>query len=70
MTFHGRRFRRTYGDDGIYYQLFPIGHHKLFLEQRLELARYGAMRAVTLREKIICLEQEINEFNNIKIAER
>lgn len=62
LTFYGRRVK--WFDSGnvepTYYSIFPsmIGYKRLFLEQRLELARLGAMRIVTLKEKIIKLKNE------------
>lgn len=38
---------------------------KLFLEQQLELARFGAMRSVTLRETLANAEKEISKLKLI-----
>ena len=36
-------------------------YRKLFIEEQLELARYGAMRSILLKEKIIVLQKQLNE---------
>ena len=36
-------------------------YRKLFLEEQLELARYGAMRSILLKEKIIDLQKQLKE---------
>ena len=36
-------------------------YRKLFLEEQLELARYGAMRNILLKEKIIDLQKQLKE---------
>lgn len=40
--------------DGYYFVQQP--HRKLFLEEQLQVARYGAMRAVALKQKLIRLK--------------
>ena len=56
FVFHGRRFR-AFGTDKLR-EAYPqmLGAKKLFLEQRLELARLGTMRIVTLKENILKLK--------------
>ena len=48
------------------YKLHFSNGRKLFLEQRFELARFGAMRAVTLREKLVEAEKELETLRVIK----
>ena len=36
-------------------------YRKLFIEEQLELARYGAMRSILLKEKIIDLQKQLKE---------
>jgi len=56
FVFHGRRFKAFSTD--ILREAYPqmLGAKKLFLEQRLELARLGTMRIVTLKENILKLK--------------
>ena len=46
------------GDDVSYHLLPMKNYRKLFLEEQLELARYGAMRGILLKEKIIDLQKK------------
>lgn len=52
FVFHGHRFKFSFES---YKELFPTlkGYKKLFLEQRLELARLGSMRVIKLKEKLL-----------------
>lgn len=56
LEFHGRRFKAFKTD--ILREAYPqmLGAKKLFLEQRLELARLGTMRIITLKENILKLK--------------
>ena len=36
-------------------------YRKLFLEEQLELAQYGAMRSILLKEKIIELQKQLKK---------
>lgn len=38
-----------------------LKYRKLFLEEQLQVARFGAMRAVKLKEKIIFLNKNLDE---------
>lgn len=57
ISVHGCRFNRTnsmfQGDKCSYGKRAMHPHRKLFLEERLELARLASMRAIMLREKLI-----------------
>lgn len=59
FIFHGQRFKSFHSDE--YRELYPqmLGAKKLYLEQRLELARLGTMRIVTLKENILKLKNQI-----------
>lgn len=50
------------GDNVSYYSPAMQNYRKLFLEEQLELARYGAMRSILLKEKIIDLQKQIKEM--------
>ena len=50
------------GDNVSYYSPAMQNYCKLFLEEQLELARYGAMRSILLKEKIIDLQKQIKEM--------
>lgn len=56
FVFHGRRVKAFSADK--LREAYPqmLGAKKLFLEQRLELARLGTMRIVTLKENILKLK--------------
>lgn len=54
------------GDNVSYYSPTMQNYRKLFLEEQLELARYGAMRSILLKEKIIDLQKQLKETNNGK----
>lgn len=57
LTFHGKRVKWLNQDE--YHETYPqmLGAQKLYLEQRLELARLGTMRIITLKENIIKLKK-------------
>ena len=57
FVINGHRFQVFYTDE--MKETYPqmLGAKKLYLEQQLELARLGAMRAVTLKENIIKLKK-------------
>lgn len=44
-----------------YHAMLTNNYRKLFLEEQLELARYGAMRAVMLKEKVVNLQKKIQD---------
>lgn len=50
------------GDNVSYYSPAMQNYRKLFLEEQLELARYGATRSMLLKEKIIDLQKQIKEM--------
>ena len=59
LTFHGHRVKMFRSDD--YRELYPQmwGEKKLYLEQKLELARLGTMRIITLKENILKLKNKL-----------
>lgn len=59
LTFHGHRVKMFRSDD--YRELYPQmwSAKKLYLEQRLELARLGTMRIITLKENILKLKNKL-----------
>lgn len=52
ISMNGKRWTNHNGDYEYYFvQQHP--HRKLFLEEQLQVARYGAMRAIGLKQKLI-----------------
>lgn len=49
------------GDNVSYHSPAMQNYRKLFLEEQLELARYGAMRSILLKEKIIDLQKQLKK---------
>ena len=53
IEMHGKKII-PWGGGPHYYKIIPIlGFRKLFLEEQLQVARYGAMRSIMLKEKLI-----------------
>ena len=48
-------------DEVGYASLAMDNYRKPFLEEQLELARYGAMRSILLKEKIIELQKQLKK---------
>ena len=49
------RYKSPYNENGYDFKLKRalFNHRKLFLEEQLQVARYGAMRSISLKEKLI-----------------
>lgn len=52
ITFHGHRWV-THDGNYSYHFVEQHPYRKLFLEEQLQVARFGAMRAIKLKEKLI-----------------
>lgn len=61
LEFHQHRLKRIIDSKEECFEVYRkmIGAKKLYLEQRLELARLGAMRIITLKENILKLKKQI-----------
>lgn len=53
IALHGRRYKGCYSNEISYAFTEIHPNRKLFLEEQLQVARFGAMRAVKLKEKFI-----------------
>ena len=59
---HQKKLKPLFENDEVGYASPAMDNYrKLFLEEQLELARYGAMRNILLKEKIIDLQKQLKE---------
>ena len=59
---HQKKLKPLFENDEVRYVSPAMDNYrKLFIEEQLELARYGAMRSILLKEKIIDLQKQLKE---------
>lgn len=65
IEMHGKRCKPFIDGEPVsyhyYHAMLTNNYRKLFLEEQLELARYGAMRAIMLKEKVVNLQKKIQD---------
>ena len=62
ISVHQKKLKPLFENNKIRYASPAMDNYrKLFIEEQLELARYGAMRSILLKEKIIDLQKQLKE---------
>lgn len=62
IEIHNKKIKPYFEGDKVHYASPTMpNYRKLFLEEQLELARYGAMRSILLKEKIINLQKQFKD---------